>query len=79
MSGKDMKQGYRTAPPRLTVRQLEILNLVKLGLTDRAIAYKLGITEAAVGNRVSHGILSRLGASNRAHAVYIATKRGMIS
>ena len=79
MSGKDTKQGFRKIPPILTQRQIEVLALIKLGETDKAIGYKLGISGAAVSNRISHGILSRLGASNRAHAVYIALKRGIIS
>lgn len=76
---KDINQGFRQAPPFLTQRQIEILNLIKLGLTDKAIAHKLGTTTLVISNRISHGILSRLSANNRAHAVYIAMKRGIIS
>lgn len=80
MGGKDIKQGYRRkGTQRLTLRQIEILNLLKLGLTDRAIGIELGITEMAVSNRISHGILSRLGAQNRTHAVYIAMRDGLIN
>lgn len=79
MGGKDIKQKPKNLPPILTPRQVEILNLIKLGLSDKAIGFKLGITEGAVSNRISHGILARLGASNRAHAVYIALKKGIIT
>ncbi len=76
MSGKDVKQEYN--PYSLTERQVEILNYIKLGYLDKQIAVELGVTEPAVSNRVSHGILPRLGALNRAHAVYLGLKRGLI-
>ncbi len=75
MGGKDVKQEYGLP---LTPRQLEILNLVKLGNKDEAIGLVLGISGQAVANRISHGILPRLGAVNRTHAVYIAMKQGSI-
>lgn len=79
MSGKEVDQGFRQGESRLTPRQIAILELIKLGLKDEEIGQKLGITSDAVSNRISHGILSRLGARNRAHAVYIAMKRKIIS
>jgi DNA-binding NarL/FixJ family response regulator len=75
----DKKQGYRhPGTTRLTPRQTQILELIKLGWTDKAIGIKLGVTEFAISNRISHGILSRLGASNRAHAVYLGLKYNLI-
>jgi DNA-binding NarL/FixJ family response regulator len=79
MGSKDVKQGYRhPGTCLLTPRQIEILELIKLGLTDKEIADKLNITTNAVSNRISHGVLSRLGALNRAHAVYIGLKKNLI-
>ncbi|KKK96123.1 hypothetical protein LCGC14_2665940 [marine sediment metagenome] len=63
----------------LTPRQLAILNLMKLGMSDKAIALELGVTPGAVANRISHGVLPRLGAVNRAHAVYLGMKLGFVS
>jgi DNA-binding NarL/FixJ family response regulator len=79
VSHEDIPQGYRQSEPLLTARQLEILDLIKLGCTYEEIGRRLGMTGKAVTNRVSNGILSRLGATNRAHAVYIAMKRKLIS
>lgn len=79
MHNIEVPQGFRSAPPYLTPRQTAILDLIKLGMTDEEIAEKLGTTRWTVANRVSHGILSRLGARNRAHAVYIGMRRKIIS
>ncbi len=76
MSGRESKCQFKLV---LTPRHLDILNLVKLGKKDAAIGLVLGISEGNVANRISHGILPRLGAVNRTHAVYIAMKRGLIN
>jgi len=76
MSGKDIKQQFN--PYSLTPRQVEILNYMKLGLGDKQIASKLGTSKSVVSNRISHGILPRLGALNRAHAVFLGLKRKII-
>ena len=79
MHGKHENQGFRNKPSFLTERQIEILNWVKLGLTDAEISKKLSITTSTVSVAVIRGIFSRLNARNRAHAVYIAMKRKIIS
>jgi DNA-binding NarL/FixJ family response regulator len=61
----------------LTNRELQILRLLAQGLSNKAIAANLGITERTVKFHVSE-IISRLGASNRAHAVAVAQKTGII-
>lgn len=78
MHNIDAKQGFRPTPPFLTPSQIAVLDLIKLGLTDQEIAEKLHTTKDTVANKVSHGILSRLGARNRAHAVYIGMRRRII-
>ncbi|KKL73499.1 hypothetical protein LCGC14_2074300 [marine sediment metagenome] len=62
----------------LTDKQSAALNLVKEGLGDKEIAELLGVSRGAVSNRITHGILPRLGANNRAHAVYLAMTRGIL-
>ncbi len=61
---------------RLTERERETLTLLADGLSNRAIAERLGITERTVKFHVAE-ILARLGASNRAQAVAIAKARGI--
>ena len=61
----------------LTDREIEVLHLIAAGNSNKQIADRLSIAEATVKSRVTN-ILSKLGASDRAHAVTIALKRGMI-
>lgn len=46
------KQVVKEGSSPLTVRELEILELVKLGLTNKGIANKLGISELSVKNHL---------------------------
>ena len=62
---------------RLTERERETLALLAEGMSNRAIAERLGITERTVKFHVAE-ILARLGASNRAQAVAIAKARGIV-
>lgn len=55
---------------RLTRREAEILHLVAHGLTDGQIATRLSISARTV-NWHMQNTLCALGASNRAHAVYL--------
>lgn len=68
------------APPMaepLTVRELEVLELVAGGLTNRAIAGRLGISEHTVKFHLN-AILGKLGAQSRTEAVVRATRLGLI-
>ena len=64
---------HRLAAPsrRLTPRQLQVLRLVREGMTDRAVASRLGTAEATVGKHLEQAF-SRLGARSRAHALHLA-------
>ncbi len=55
----------------LTAREREVLDLVRLGLTNEEIAGRLGITEAGAKYHVSQ-ILSKLGVSTREEAAAVA-------
>jgi two-component system, NarL family, nitrate/nitrite response regulator NarL len=59
---------------QLTRREMEILNLINDGLSNREIAGHLSITTATVKNHV-HNILGRLDVSSRAEASALARER----
>lgn len=61
----------------LTQREIDVLRLIAVGNGNKQIADQLAIGEATVKSHVTN-ILSKLGANDRAHAVTIALKRGII-
>lgn len=61
----------------LTPREIEVLRLIANGNANKQIADRLSIGEASVKSHVAN-ILSKLGANDRAHAVTIGLKRGII-
>ena len=61
----------------LTSREIDVLRLISGGNANKLIADRLSITEETVKGHVKN-ILSKLGASDRTHAVTIALKRGII-
>lgn len=67
----------RSAQPRLTGREREVLRLIAAGDPSKTIARKLGITERTVKFHVT-SIFNKLGADNRARAVAIAAERHLI-
>ncbi|WP_430965408.1 LuxR C-terminal-related transcriptional regulator [Spongiimicrobium sp. 2-473A-2-J] len=62
----------------LTKRELEVLNLIKKGLTNGQIGKQLFIAERTVKFHVT-AILSKLNADTRTEAVDIGLKRGLLS
>jgi DNA-binding NarL/FixJ family response regulator len=61
----------------LSEREIEVLQLIATGNSNKQIADRLFVAEATIKSRITN-ILSKLGASDRAHAVTIALKRGII-
>ncbi len=61
----------------LSDREREVLRLVADGQANKRIARALGITERTVKFHVT-SILNKLGAENRAQAVSLATRRGLL-
>ena len=61
----------------LTQREIDVLRLIGSGNSNKLIADQLSIGEATVKSHVTN-ILSKLGANDRAHAVTIGLKRGII-
>jgi DNA-binding NarL/FixJ family response regulator len=61
----------------LTVREIDVLQLIAAGNANKEIASRLSIAEETVKSHVTN-ILAKLGANDRTHAVTIALKRGII-
>ena len=61
----------------LTARELEVLAHLADGLSNKAIAVRLGISDETVKFHLS-AIFGKLGASNRTDAVRQALRRGMV-
>ena len=62
----------------LSAREIEVLRLIAGGNSNKLIADRLSISEDTVKGHVK-GILSKLGANDRTHAVTIGLKRGIIT
>jgi DNA-binding NarL/FixJ family response regulator len=62
----------------LTPRELEVLEVLAEGLSNKSIASRLGITEHTVKFHVS-SIFAKLGAENRTDAVRRGVRRGLIT
>jgi len=58
-------------------RELEVLGLVARGLTNRAIAARLHISEATVKTHLVH-VFAKLGVDDRTAAVTVALERGLL-
>jgi DNA-binding NarL/FixJ family response regulator len=72
-------QGRREAPspfPGLTTREREVLALLARGLSNTAIAERLGIAPKTLGNHIS-AVFRRLGVSTRAEAIVRARDGGL--
>lgn len=75
--------GHRVSPRRewpagLTPREVEVLQLLVRGLTNKEIADNLIISRKTAGNHVEH-IYGKIGVSNRARASLFAIKHGIMS
>ena len=63
--------------PELTPRELDVLQLIAAGNSNRQIADTLGLTEGSVKFYVNR-ILSKLNAHDRTQALAIAVRRGFV-
>lgn len=61
----------------LTERELELLNLLAEGISNKLIAHRLSISEHTVKTHVA-SIFAKLGVSNRTEAVSQAIRRGLV-
>ncbi|MBB6094657.1 DNA-binding NarL/FixJ family response regulator [Povalibacter uvarum] len=65
------------ADDALTEREIQVLQLVAAGNSNKLIAVELSISEGTVKAHMK-SILPKLGATDRTHAVMIAVKRGIL-
>jgi DNA-binding NarL/FixJ family response regulator len=70
-----VRREYHVEP--LTPRELEVVGLMKLGLSNRQIAEKLVISRGTAKNHVEH-IIQKLGVSDRTQAVVKALELGIL-
>jgi DNA-binding NarL/FixJ family response regulator len=62
----------------LSARELDVLRLIRDGHRNKQIADRLGIAETTVNFHIKN-IVDKLGANDRAHAVIIAVRRGLLN
>ena len=62
----------------LSARELDVLELVASGFSDKEIALRIGLSPATVNTHLRH-VYAKLQAHNRAHAVAIAVRRGILT
>ena len=76
---KEITEFFAKKPPaqKLTERQCIILESVAEGLTNKAIAAKLGITEDGVKRHIA-AIFPKLGVESRSEAVVIAMRKHLL-
>ncbi len=68
----------REWPAGLSAREVEVLRLVAVGLSNKEIAAELAISPKTAGSHVEH-IYAKIGASNRARAGLFAMKHGLMT
>lgn len=72
-----LRRDYRGVGDDLTRREVEVLDLMASGRSNKEIAAHLGLSNHTVRNHVSN-LLAKLGAHSRLEAVAIAVREGVI-
>ncbi|MCZ2401709.1 response regulator transcription factor [Paenarthrobacter sp. Z7-10] len=67
----------RSAEPALSIREVQLVELLATGMTNRGMAKALFISEATVKTHLVH-IYDKLGVDNRTAAIAVATARRII-
>jgi HD-GYP domain-containing protein (c-di-GMP phosphodiesterase class II) len=67
----------REGPAGLTVREVEVLRLLALGLSTKQIADKLSMSPKTAGNHIEH-IYGKIDANNRVAASLFAVQHGLL-
>lgn len=69
---------FAPLPEALTPREIQVLALVADGLSNKAVARRLGVSDETVKFHLA-SIFGKLGASNRTDAVRQALRRGLLA
>ena len=64
--------------PDLTPRQLEVLNMIAVGASNKVIAADLGVAESTIKMHIT-AVFKTLGVSSRTQAALVAQDKGLIS
>ena len=72
-----MMRGMRNPPPKLTERELEVLQQLAVGASNRQIAKALFVSEATVKSHLVH-IFNKLDVDSRSRAVHAASVAGIL-
>jgi DNA-binding NarL/FixJ family response regulator len=64
-------------PAGLSRRQVEVLQLLAAGKSNREIAVKLALSEKTIANHVT-AIFNKIGVNNRAAAAAFAVRQGLL-
>lgn len=64
-------------PAGLTAREVEVLKLLALGLSNKQVAARLVVAPKTVGNHIEH-IYTKIGATSRAAAALFAMQQGLL-
>ena len=78
LSASSTSQRVRTARADLSERELDVLNQVATGLSNKQIARRLGLSEKTVRNHLSR-VFIKLRAANRTEAVLSAMRLGVLA
>jgi DNA-binding CsgD family transcriptional regulator len=76
LRGQLQRKGAPEVPGGLSPREIEVLRLVAAGMSNRAIADELILSERTVENHLRN-ILNKTGANNRAAATAFAVRQGL--
>jgi DNA-binding NarL/FixJ family response regulator len=72
-----LRQRQTSAGQAISARELEVLNLVARGASNKEIARSLHLSEATVKTHLIH-LFSKLGVADRTAAVTVALERGLL-
>lgn len=75
--GAAMRRRSQAPGPLLTRRESEVLNLLKDGLSVHQVSRRLYLSDSTVKTHVAK-VYDKLGASNRAQAIMIAVRKGLL-
>lgn len=74
---RHLAESLSNSEDRLTPREISVVKLIAQGISNREISQALNVSEHTVKARIK-GILAKLGANDRTHAVTLARERGFL-